>query len=391
MDNKAHTRVIYLDWLRVFGILLVFLFHSTRLYNFEDWNLKNEIWFPQVEIWISFSTTFMMPLMFVVSGASLYYALGKGGFPKYLKDKTLRLLVPLLVGALTHIAIQSYLWNSTHGEFSGSFLQFLPYYYRLDTIDWVGGHLWYLFYLFLFSIVLYPLLRWLKGAGSHVLARVDGWLCRTWVLYLLALPLLLLRLLPEDLPLMVENGGYPYLIYFFFLLYGFVIVSDQRLQDQIRHRRWLSLTLGMLLAAGFSILYYQIDNPDEMSPALLIAGLMRYFGGWICVLAFFGLGMQYLSMRKPWLDYANQAVLPFYILHQTVIQVIGFFVLQWGLPDVLEWVIVLLISFAAILGIYEFLVRRWNVMRFLFGMKPLPPQATAGAVQTHSGGTTLPG
>ena len=98
---------------------------------------------------------------------------------------------------------------------------------------------------------------------------------------------------------------------------------------------------------------------------------MRIFGGWICVLAFFGLGMQYLTMRTTRLDYANEAVLPFYILHQTVILAVGYFVLQWAIPDVLEWAAVVVISFAAILVMYEFLVRRFNVMRVLFGMKPV--------------------
>ena len=157
-----------------------------------------------------------------------------------------------------------------------------------------------------------------------------------------------------------------------------MIVSDERLQDKIRQMRWFSLSVGLALAVGFSILYNQIANPDEMSLSLVLAGMMRYFGGWICILAFFGLGMQYLTMRTPRLDYANEAVLPFYILHQTVILVVGFFVLKWAIPDVLEWVVVVMISFAVIMAIYEYLIRRWNVMRFLFGMKRLLPRPAAG-------------
>src|SRR4030042_3393399 len=109
MENKAKTRENYLDWLRVLGILLVFIYHSSRLYNVEDWDIKNAIWYPSVELWNSFSTSFMMPLMFAISGASLFYALRKGGFGRFLKDKVLRLLVPLVVGAMTHISLQDYL------------------------------------------------------------------------------------------------------------------------------------------------------------------------------------------------------------------------------------------------------------------------------------------
>src|SRR5574342_1196721 len=128
MSAKSNQRRFYLDWLRVLGILFVFIYHSTRLYNVEDWAVKNNIWYPSVEVWNGFATSFMMPWMFVISGASLFYAMGKGGFGKFLKDKTLRLLVPLLVADLTHISVQAYLESRTEGLFSGSFLQFLPQY-----------------------------------------------------------------------------------------------------------------------------------------------------------------------------------------------------------------------------------------------------------------------
>jgi glucans biosynthesis protein C len=193
METKTVARKYYLDWLRVLGILFVFIYHTSRLYNVEGWTVKNNIWYPSVEVWNGFATTFMMPLMFVISGASLFYALGKGGFGKFIKDKTLRLLIPLLVAILTHISIQAYLDNKTHGLFNGNYFQFLPQYYNLATINWNGAHLWYLKYLFIFSIVLYPIMRWLKGSGF--LSRLDGVISKTGVLYTLTSPFLLLYLI----------------------------------------------------------------------------------------------------------------------------------------------------------------------------------------------------
>ncbi len=379
MNAKTTQRRYDLDWLRVLGILLVFAFHSSRFYNLEGWNVTNDILYSSVEAWVLFSSSFMMPLMFVVSGASLFYALGKGGFGKFLKDKVLRLLVPLLVGALTHLSFQSYLWDKTHGLFSGNYFQYLPHYYPY-AINWFGGHLWYLWYLFVFSLMLYPLLRWFKGNGSGFLSRLGGWLGKGGAVYILALPILLLYLLPSEFPLMDMNGGYPYLMYLFFLLWGFMLVSDERLQDSIRRSRWVSLSVGLALVVGFIIVYNQIADPSVMSPSLFLAGTMRVFGGWICVLAIFGLGMQYLTTRTPKLDYANEAVLPFYIFHQTILLVVGYFVLQWGIPDVLEWAVIVVISFVIIMALYEFVVRHFNVIRFLFGMKVLSRTSVARAV-----------
>lgn len=378
MDTKFVQRRYDLDWLRVLGILFVFIYHSSRLYNVEDWAVKNNIWYPWVEVWNGFATSFMMPLMFVISGASLFYAMGKGRFGKFLKDKTLRLLLPLLVAVLTHISIQAYLDNKTHGLFGGSYFQFLLQYYNLGTINWNGAHLWYLKYLFIFSIVLYPLMRWLRGNGSGFLSRLDGLISKTGVLYTLTFPFLLLYLvIPSDSPLLNDNGGWPYIMYLWFLLLGFLIVSDEQLQDKIRRLRWVSLAVGLALVVCFLIVISQVSNPDEITPLLVLAGVMRIFGGWICVLAFFGLGMQYLIGQTPRLDYANEAVLPFYIFHQTVLLAVGYSVLQWGLPEVLEWAVIVTISFAVIMVLYEFGVRRFNMVRFLFGMKQLtrPPLA----------------
>jgi peptidoglycan/LPS O-acetylase OafA/YrhL len=72
------------------------------------------------------------------------------------------------------------------------------------------------------------------------------------------------------------------------------------------------------------------------------------------------------------LKYANEATLPFYILHQTVIVGLGYFVVQWAIPDLLKFLFILSGSFLMVMVLYEFLVRRFNLLRFLFGMKLLP-------------------
>jgi glucan biosynthesis protein C len=74
-------------------------------------------------------------------------------------------------------------------------------------------------------------------------------------------------------------------------------------------------------------------------------------------------------MNNRFLAYANEAVLPFYILHQTVIITIGYYVVQWNIDIALKYLIIASTSFIVIMAVYELLVRRFNVLRFLFGMK----------------------
>ena len=74
----------------------------------------------------------------------------------------------------------------------------------------------------------------------------------------------------------------------------------------------------------------------------------------------------------PLLGVANEAVLPFYIMHQTVLLSVGYFVVQWTIPDLLKWAVISVLSFTVIVVLYVFLVRPINLLRVLFGMKPLP-------------------
>jgi peptidoglycan/LPS O-acetylase OafA/YrhL len=386
MEKGASPRLYYLDWLRVLAILTVFVYHSTRFFNMETWNVKNPTWYPWVEVWNRFATTWLLPLIFVISGASLFFAVGKARTGKFIKDKAFRLLVPVVVCALTHASLQAYLNRLTHGEFSGSYIQYLPNYF-LDDFDGMGAHLWYLVVLFVFSVLLYPLLRWLRGRGQGALSKLGDLLSRPGAVYALALPaILLVVFLDYESPVIYHNAGWSILVYLWLTLAGFLVVSDERLQASIERLRWLSLSLGLVLAGSQFFLLTLQQYPAFGTWRNALGWGVRALGSWCSVLAILGLGRRYLDYSTPFLRYANEAVLPFYILHQTVLLCVGYFVVQWAIPDLLKWVIILVASFAIIMVLYEFLVRRFNLMRFLFGMKPrpkatviLPPETAPGS------------
>jgi glucan biosynthesis protein C len=378
--SRVSLRLYYLDWLRVLAILTVFVYHTSRLFNVEDWNVKNPTWYPWVEVWNGFATTWMLPLIFVISGASLFYAVGKGGAGKFIKDKALRLLVPWLVCVFTHASLQVYLERLTHGQFSGSYFRYLPQYYTSD-LDLYGAHLWYLWVLFLFSVVLYPLMRWLRGQGRDMLSKLGDLLALPGAVYALALPAFLLAVL-LDYENMPHNAGWNFFVYLWLTLAGFLVASDDRLQASSQRLRWLSLPLGLVLVGLFLALVQILVVGLGMVPAYgtWLYGLgwgLRALGSWCCILAILGFGRKYLNFSTPFLIYANEAVLPFYILHQTVILSVGYFVVQWAIPDLPKWAVILPASFVLIMVVYEFLVRRYNVMRLLFGMKPRPQAPTA--------------
>ena len=129
MEKQGTVRRYYLDWVRVLVILTVFVYHSTRFFNLGDWSVKNPAVYGSVELFEQVLATWMMPLCFIVSGAAVFYALGKGSAGSFIKDKLLRLCVPLFVGIFTHSAWQVYLERVSQGGFTGSFFDFYPLYF----------------------------------------------------------------------------------------------------------------------------------------------------------------------------------------------------------------------------------------------------------------------
>jgi peptidoglycan/LPS O-acetylase OafA/YrhL len=373
-----------LDWLRVLAILLVFLYHSTRFFNLGDWHVKNVHTFVWVEIWNVFATRWMMPLFFIISGASLFYAIGKsGGWPKFYVDKFLRLMIPVLLASVTHSALQVYLERLTHGQFSGSFFSFLPGYFdgvylatgMPGNFAYHGMHLWYLFFLFLYGLVCYRLFIWLKAGGREILNRITSLFAIPGLVYLwFVLPLLIMRALIPQAVLDAGSGGWGFLYYIWFLISGFLMASSDRLQHNIKNQRWISLLLGVVLMSAF--LYQSFSSSRVVFPLWIsdwIYALLSFFSAWCWLLAILGFGMRYLAFDRPLLRYANEGVLPFFILHQTVLLGTGYFIMSWEIPDVLKWAIVFTSSFVIIMALYTLLIQKFEPFRFLFGMKTTHP------------------
>ncbi len=378
MNAKPTTQRRYdLDWLRVFAILAVFFFHSARFFDLGGWHIKNAVTYGWVQTRTDIMALWMMPLIFLISGASIFFALNKGGPGQFVKDKVLRLFVPLVAGVFTHITLQVYLERVSRGQFAGTYFEFLPHYFDGLYVEggsgnfaWMGLHLWYLLILFMFSLLLLPVFFGFKREmGGRILRRLGDFLALPGAVYLLILPTILLN--HTDLMTDVEPGGWSFPHYLWFFFSGFVIISHGRLQQRISQLRWLNLAFGLALVIVPLLSPAPADFHDDIS-------------SWCWLFAILGFGFKHLNFNTSFLQYANEAVLPFYILHQTVLIVIGYFVLQSPLPDLLKWLIIASTSFISIMGIYEYGVRRVNVLRFLFGLKPLQREKTLAQVALNT-------
>ncbi|MEJ2265187.1 MAG: acyltransferase family protein, partial [Anaerolineales bacterium] len=194
---------------------------------------------------------------------------------------------------------------------------------------WSGVHLWYLEYLFLFTLVLLPLFAVLKRPTGQ---RMTGFLARLsarpGAIFLWVLPAVLLIILGDPYGLMrpgpTEDVGR--LFFAPFVIYGFLVFSDPRIQQAIIRQRRIALVLAVpLVLAMPGIAGLLEDDPSFLIYALgiLLVGVLM----WSCILTVLGYGMRYLTANHRLLAYANEGVLPFYVLHQPVILILGYFII----------------------------------------------------------------
>ncbi|MBI5117186.1 acyltransferase [Candidatus Poribacteria bacterium] len=363
-----------IDWLRALAMLVVFFFHCARFFDDGGWHAKSGEVSYGMSVFVGVVAQWLMPLFFVLSGISSYYALNYLRSRPYLGARVKRLLVPLIVGSLTHISFQVYIERATHGGFSGSFFAFYPHYFDGfyafgGNFAWMGLHLWYLEMLFLFSLITLPFFIWTRSEKmKKTMAGIAGFLAKPCAVFLLAVPLGIVESLVNLDPRGVgtrDFGGWALFPHLVFFVSGYLLATDGGLRPALEKQRAAALGMGIIATAvGFYLLEYA-----DLSPYGYPFSFLRAFNSWFWLVAILGFGSKHLNFNNRALEYAGEAVLPFYILHQSVIIVIGYFMIDWTASVMLQYVFLCVTSFAAIMTIYELGVRRFNAMRFLFGMK----------------------
>jgi surface polysaccharide O-acyltransferase-like enzyme len=365
-----------IDWLRVLAMFSVFLFHCARYFDNEGWHVKNPQLSYGFSVFVGILVQWIMPIFFVLSGLSSRFALNIRHAGQFLGERFKRLFIPLVFGMFFLIPPQVYIERLTNGQFHGTLFQFYPRYFDGwygfgGNFAWMGLHLWFLLILFLFSFLTLPLLLSLKGEAAGRLVRgFSSFFSKSGPILLWALPLALMEFLFHPDGLGQRNfGGWNIFVYLVFFLYGYLLASDEKYRPSVEKQRVIFLALAAVTTlVGFWLRrsgYY----PTFGTIDYFWMSLLRAFNSWVWVLAILGIGSKHLPFRNRLLAYASVAVLPFYILHQSVIVVFGFFLIDWNAAVLLKYFVLGTVSFGMILAIYEFVVRRFRPLRFLFGMK----------------------
>lgn len=379
-----------IDWLRIIAILLVLYFHTAMIFTEEwGWHIKNE---ERSYLWLEFNfwlSRFRMPLLFFVSGYGTFLALRKRSPWQYLRERHNRLVIPVVFAMFVIVPPQIYFERLFNGASYASFFEFYPNTFRFIPYpegDFSWHHMWFVVYLFIYSVVCLPFFLFIRSEkGRAVLGQL---MARTagFRILLIMLPTVLiggLWTLWTGRSNAVVNDLPWHFYWASFFVMGYMVGAAPSLWDSVQtHRRGL---LGLALLA-IVIINFLRWNGIEPSDIQGIHPVWEYLytcllaaDAWLWLLAASGYARQFLNRHHPFLDYANRAIYPFYILHQTLIVVIGYYVIQVQESILAKYLFISTLSLVGSLAIYEYLIRPFRVMRFLFGMKETKKEVSAAA------------
>jgi len=400
INSEKPLRIYYLDWLRVIATLGVFLYHAVRPFDLQDWLIKNEEQSAVVTlIFVVFLGTFGMALFFFVSGASTWFALQRRTAGQFALERAKRLLIPFIVCSILLHPIQEYLKWIHKGWFIGSFfsteffseyLESRPgpapgnvlnpdYFYEytefLQSTVFIkfGEHLWFLGFLFAFSIISIPLFLWLRGdTGKRFIDRLLRVVESRGGILLFVLPPAICRLVLQPFyPEYTDWSDFIFMLVFFVL--GYICFTDECF-SRIIQRDWVfGLIIGAintiliitLLALGVGIDW--IKTPE--TPGFYLAWFIVSLNAWCWVIVALYCGMHFLNLKNKLLDYGQEAMMSIYLFHHLMIVIVAFYVVQWKTGIVAKMLVVIFVSFATTMAIHELIIKRVEPLRAVLGLK----------------------
>lgn len=153
------------------------------------------------------------------------------------------------------------------------------------------------------------------------------------------------------------------------------MAAEKRFIEAVGRHGWVCLALWIVGFSSLGLLvlvlgYNPFPGEESFSLLYVLYQILWSITSWSAVVFVLSIGNRYLNTKHKLLTYGNEAVLPFYLCHQTVILCVGWCVIRWDMGILLKLLIFSGVSFPLIMMLYEMLVRRFNIVRLFFGMRP---------------------
>jgi surface polysaccharide O-acyltransferase-like enzyme len=399
MTTQRHY---FLDWIRIFAFFVLIFYHTGMYYVTWDWHVKSPYASTAIEPLMILSSPWRLGLLFMISGVATAFMLKKIRIGALLKQRSWRLLVPLVFGMFVIVPPQSYFEVVEKVAYQGGYTEFMRLYVSgyhgfcrgddcLRMPTW--NHLWFVAYLWVYTMI-GGLIVWLLGARFQRIADAMGKLLAGW--RIIVLPTIALAaaryLLADRFPAThaLTNDWYNHAQYFYLFALGALLAMQNNFWARVEALRWTSLALWL---ASWALIVCYWSIPDALASAPEVTQwkpAMRAVYSlcqWVPILTVCGFGHRHLNFDSAKRRYLTEAVFPVYILHQTLIVAMAHWMKPLKLAPVTEGVFLIVLTFTISLGVFE-VVRRIAVLRPFFGLgrlaAPLSAEAPENSLRARS-------
>lgn len=373
--HNLQQRRYDLDWLRILAFTLLVFYHTSLIFELDNWVIYNKESSSFLEYFAYSVSQWRMPLICIISGGGVFFAFKKRSTKTFLSERLRRLLIPLIFGVLFITTPQMYFYQLFKGHDIPSYLDFQKSIFEFKifpkgNLDWF--HLWFIGYLLLYCIITLPLFVFLrKEKGKQLISKVTTLITqRKGLIFLLSIPLIIIDIL---IGLYWNPYGSKFLSLLVFFTYGYIFFSNTQFLILLQKYRKYFLPFAIITALiilligdkkGVGDVYVHSGLAD-----FVLAKILKNINILLWLFTIVGYAGKYLNFNHSLLKYANEAVYPFYILHQTIMVILGYYIIQLHTNILVKFLLISLGTFTISLLIYEFIIRRNSVTRFLFGLK----------------------
>jgi len=386
MNTLISNRRYDLDWLRVIAFGLLIFYHVGMYYVTWGWHVKSPYESDFLEPAMMLLNPWRLPLLFVISGIAVRYAADKMAAGPFAWSRFKRLMIPLLFGSFFIVPPQTYFELLGKGVIEAGYWDFYKLYVDFgrhwEVVTPTYNHLWYVMYVLIYTMIAIPLL--LIGRRVPVPQIVGRLFASPLVLLVPIIPFLIWRFtldtqFAETHDFMNDPAGHAR--YGTWFLLGMMCAKSAQFWQGIRSNWRLSLGLAVVTGAVLTPIWADWDSMTVDGPAMQVARAARVAYMWWVIVALFGLAEKYLNRPSRALTYLTEAVFPYYILHQTLIVLIGVALAPLLVGAMPEFVLVTLGTALGCALLHEYVIRRIPVLRPLFGLRPKAEQARKASVQ----------
>ncbi len=368
-------RQYFLDWLRVLAFAYLVFFHTGMM--FVEWPFHIESGHDSEflkSIMIS-TTTWRLDLLFLVSGVAISFMMTKMTIKGFLWQRVIKLFIPFVFACAVILPAQPYFEALQKGLIEpGLWVFWTTKYFHFTWLEgmltpWpTYNHMWYVLYLFLYTILLVPLIAFINSnTGVSFLSSLENWITKgarvLWAPYVIYLSVFFYTG-HNDITHAVWDDWFGHFVYAYILALGLIFVRMPRVWKVYEDVRYISLAMA-LVTYGILMIKYNWNTPLDVIQWDLMEMLMKW--SWVATLI--GFARHYLNYTNDFLRYTNSIVYPFFILHQTVIIIIGYYIIDWGMNGFFEFIAIAIGTILISLTLIELVIKKYNILRLLFGLK----------------------